>query len=49
MNTLYKVVKRYYDKGLYDKDDVAKFIRAGKLTAADYETITGEPYEEAAE
>ena len=42
---MFKVVKRYYDKGLYDNEDVAKFVKAGKLTAAEYELITGEPYE----
>ena len=28
MSTYYKVVKRYYDKGIYDNDDVAVFVRA---------------------
>ena len=43
---MYKVVKRYYDKGIYDNDDVKVFVKAGKLTAEQYESITGEPYEE---
>lgn len=42
----YKTVKRYYDKGIYDNDDVALFVRAGRLTPEEYERITGEPYEE---
>ena len=46
MSTYYKVVKRYYDKGIYDNDDVAVFVRAGKITAEEYELITGEPYED---
>ena len=42
----YKTVKRYFDKCYYDAEDVAKFVRAGKLTAEEYESITGQPYEE---
>lgn len=41
----YNTVKRYYDKGYYDEADVAKFVRNGKITAEEYEEITGEPYE----
>lgn len=43
-SSMYKVVKRYYDKGTYDKDDVRKFVVAGRLTEEEYESITGEPY-----
>ena len=46
MSRLYKTIKRYYDKGYYDSNDVATFVRAGKITAEEYELITGEPYEE---
>lgn len=46
MSRLYKTVKRYYDKGFYDKEDVAKFVRAKQITAEEYELITDEPYEE---
>lgn len=46
MSLYYKVVKRYYDKGFYDNEDVAVFVRAGKITAEEYELITGEPYVE---
>lgn len=42
----YKTVKRYYDKGYYTNEDVALFVRAGKITAEEYEMITGEPYVE---
>lgn len=38
------IVKRYYDKGIYSKDDVKVFVRAGKITEAEYEEITGEVY-----
>lgn len=43
---MYKVVKRYYDKGFYDKEDVKKFVRAGKITPEEYKEITGEEYVE---
>lgn len=42
---MYKIVKRYYDRGCYSKDDVAKFVLAGKITDDEYEQITGEKYE----
>lgn len=45
MSRLYKTVKRYYGK-IYDKENVATFVRAGKLTPEEYEMITGEVYEE---
>lgn len=41
---MYKIVKRYYDRGIYTAEDVAKFVQAGKLTAAEYAEITGEEY-----
>lgn len=43
---MYKIVKRYYDTGRYDNDDVKKFVAAGKLTEDEYFKITGEPYEQ---
>lgn len=46
MSRLYKTVKRYYDKGIYDDKNVATFVRAGKLTPEEYEDITGKAYEE---
>ena len=42
----YRIVKRYYDRGIYDNADVAKFVKAGKLTADEYKEITGEDYTE---
>lgn len=44
MSRLFKTVKRYFDKGIYDEENVATFVRAGKITAEEYELITGEPY-----
>ena len=43
---MYKIVKRYYDRGIYSKENVAKFVQAGKITAEQYEEITGVKYTE---
>ena len=43
---MYKIVKRYYERGIYGNEDVAKFVKAGKLTADEYKEITGEDYVE---
>lgn len=43
---MYKIVKRYYDRGIYDNADVAKFVQAGKLTTEQYKEITSEEYAE---
>lgn len=40
----FQVVKRHYDAGRYDEEAVAVFVQAGKITAEQYEDITGEPY-----
>ena len=41
---MFKIVQRYYDRGIYDSAAVEKFERAGKLTAEEYQQITGEEY-----
>ena len=46
MSIYYKTVRRYYDKGLYTEDDVAVFVRTGKITKEEYALITGLPYAE---
>ena len=43
---MYDIVKRYYDAGYYTDEDVAKFVKKGKLTPEQYEEITGKPYKE---
>ena len=45
MSRLYKTIKRYYDKGLYTKEDVASFVYAGLLSPLEYKQITGEDFE----
>lgn len=42
---MFNIVKRYYDRGIYDKNDVKKFVLAGRLTAEQYTEITGETME----
>ena len=41
---MYEKIKRYYDLGLYTDEQIADFVRKGKLTPEQYESITGEPY-----
>lgn len=41
---MFAIVKRYYDKHYYSKEDVAKFVVAKKLTTEEYQQITGEEY-----
>jgi uncharacterized XkdX family phage protein len=45
MSRYYEIVKRYYDKDIYTKVDVKKFVEAGKITKEEYELITGEKYD----
>lgn len=37
-------IKKFYDKGLWDKAQVAKAVEKGKITAAQYQEITGDVY-----
>ncbi len=43
---MFKIVKRYYDKGIYTKENVAVFVRAGKISTDQYTEITGDEYPE---
>lgn len=42
---MFNIVKRFYDNGIYSKEDIAKFVRARKITAVQYGEITGDSYE----
>lgn len=42
----FNTVKRYFSKGWYTVEDVAKFVRQNNISAEEFEEITGEPYEE---
>ena len=48
MSKKFNLVKKYYDKGLWSKAMVANAVVKEWITAEEYETITGEPYEEEA-
>ena len=41
---MYRKVKRLYDLGLYTAEQVKDFADRGKITAEEYEEITGIPY-----
>ena len=42
---MFEIVRDYYNKGIYTDANVATFVKAGKITAEQYEQITGQPYE----
>ena len=41
---MFKIVRGYYNKGIYSASDVGKFVQSGRLTADEYKTITGIDY-----
>lgn len=43
---MFKIVKRYFDKGIYTAENVGMFVKASKITAAEYKEITGKEYTE---
>ena len=43
---MFERVKHYYELGLYSKEQVAVFVRKGKITAEQYEMITGDAWVE---
>ena len=42
---MYKIIKRFYDRGIYSAEDVGVFVTSGKITATQYEEITGSKFE----
>ncbi len=38
-------IKRFYDQGYWTKQQVADAVVYGQITPAEYESITGEPYQ----
>ena len=42
---MYKIIKRFYDRGIYSAEDVGVFVTSGKITVEQYEEITGKEYE----
>lgn len=45
MSPKFNKVKSYYDRGLWNKAMVANAVIKNWITPAEYEIITGEPYE----
>lgn len=41
---MFKIVKYFYGKGYYTKENVGVFVKAGRLTAEEYKLITNEDY-----
>ena len=41
----FEKIKRYYDMDKYDNEEVKIFVECNKITAEEYELITGEKYE----
>lgn len=47
MSKIYKErATRYYDKGIYDIEDVKVFVKSGDLTEEEFKEVTGEDYAE---
>lgn len=44
---MYKKIRKWYEQGLWTKQMVSAAVAKGVITAAQYEEITGEAYEEA--
>lgn len=40
----FETVRRYYERGLWSVERVAKAVVCGWITAEEYEEIVGEPY-----
>ncbi|KEF40109.1 phage uncharacterized protein, XkdX family [Schinkia azotoformans MEV2011] len=40
----FTIAKRYYDLGIYGKEEVATFVQYGKITEEQYQEITSETY-----
>ena len=41
MSRIYKMAKKYYDKGLWTETDLQKLVDEGKLTQEEYDEIVG--------
>ena len=41
---MYKIVKRFFDRKIYTKENVAVFVASGKITVEQYKEITGTEY-----
>lgn len=41
---MFAKIKRFYNLGLYNNEQVAQFVVKGIITPTQYEQITNEPY-----
>ena len=41
---MYNTIKRFFDAGLWNEKDVAKWVKLKKITAGQYKDITGLDY-----
>lgn len=44
MSKNYKMIKKYYDMGIYKDKQIHDFVVKGQLTEEEYELITGNPF-----
>ncbi len=44
MSRYFNIAKSNYDKGLWNKAMIAHLVEIGRLTAEEYQLITGEVY-----
>lgn len=42
---MFEKIKKWYNMGIYTKEQVKNFVRKGKITEEQYKEITGEDYE----
>jgi uncharacterized XkdX family phage protein len=43
---MFEKIKKWYEQGTWPKEWVYNAVGKGKITAEEYEEITGEPYED---
>lgn len=46
MSKYFAMAKKYYEDGRWNKAQIAHLVEIERLTAEEYEEITGEPYED---
>lgn len=46
MSAWFDRIKRFYERGLWDKERVKDAVRTNTITEEEYEQIVGEPFED---